>query len=363
MNFDVLLLDHHEGNPRNSEGSFIELEDQHLLFTYSRYQGTSPHDNANADIALRESFDGGRTWSSEDRIIVDHSVLGVENIMSTSMLKLAGGRVLLFVLIKFKSADGSMNCIPSMAYSDDQGKSWSEPEMMLEKTGYFILCNDRVMELKNGKLVAPIATSDSRVTFWMSDDQGKSWYQATPLISPDKNPCTIFQEPGIIELNDGRLWSYFRTEVGCQYGMWSDDDCRSWSTPEPMKDFISPMAPMTVKRNPVNGKLLAVWDDHADRWDVPPPEYTRPGWGDVPTGGRFPLVLAESSDEGKSWHNARRLEKDTRRGFCYPAIYFTSDAVLLAYCCGGLNDTIMLQDMKIVRIPMTADGSLMFEGV
>ena len=123
------------------------------------------------------------------------------------------------------------------------------------------------------------------------------------------------------------------------------------------------MAPMTVKRNPLNGKLLAVWDDHADRWDVPPPEYTRPGWGDVPTGGRFPLVLAESSDEGKSWHNARRLEKDTRRGFCYPAIYFTRDAVLLAYCCGGLNDTIMLQDMKIVRIPMAADGSILFEGV
>ena len=127
MEFDVLLLDHHEGNPRNSEGSFIELEDQHILFTYSRYQGTSPHDNANADIALRESFDGGRTWSAEDRIIVDHKALDVENIMSTSMLKLSNGRVLLFVLIKFKSADDRINCIPAVTYSDDLGKNWSKP--------------------------------------------------------------------------------------------------------------------------------------------------------------------------------------------------------------------------------------------
>ena len=361
MNYDVLSLAHHEGNPRNSEGAFLETPDGRLIFVYSRYTGESWHDNAAADLACRESRDGGRSWSECDRIVFDHRKADAANLMSVSFLTLPSGRVLLFCCRKFAAPDGAMNCVPSMAHSDDGGQSWSDLRPLLAQDGYYVLANDRVLRLRSGKLLVPLATDKNVLQFWSSTDDGGSWHpEGGPLI-PDG--CAVYQEPGVIELADGALWCWIRTETGFQYGAASRDEGRTWSKPVPMAGFRSPMSPMAVKRNPVNGRLVAVWNDHLDRWDVPPPVYTRPGWGDVPTAGRHPLVLAESSDEGKTWHDARRLEKDPRRGFCYVAMHFTSDALLLGYCCGGLNGSIMLQDLKIVRLPMLSDGRLDFAGV
>ena len=39
------------GNPRNSEGTFLELADGELIFVYSRFKGDSPNDHA---ITLRQ---------------------------------------------------------------------------------------------------------------------------------------------------------------------------------------------------------------------------------------------------------------------------------------------------------------------
>ncbi len=57
-------------NPRNSEGAFLPLRDGRILFAYSRYYGDSSNDNAPADIAARYSSDNGRTWTTNDEIIV-----------------------------------------------------------------------------------------------------------------------------------------------------------------------------------------------------------------------------------------------------------------------------------------------------
>ena len=359
----VLALDHRDGNPRNSEGAFLETSDGRLIFVYSRYTGESWHDHASCDLALRESRDGGRSWSASDRIVLDHRECHAANLMSVSLLKLPSGRILLFCCRKFASEDGTMNCVPGIAHSDDGGQSWSEFRTVLAEEGYYVLCNDRVVRLRSGKLLMPLATDGNLLEFWSSADDGSSWRREGAPLIPDGEHCTIFQEPGVIELADGTLWCWIRTETGFQYGTYSRDGGRTWSTPAPMTDFRSPMAPMSVKRNPANGHLIAVWNDHMDRWDVPVPVYTRPGWGDVPTAGRHPLVLAESSDEGKSWHDARRLEKDPRRGFCYIAMHFTCDALLLGYCCGGLDGSMMLQDLKIVRLPMLPDGRIDFAGL
>ena len=364
MKTDVLMLAHSPGNPRNSEGAFIQLANQQLIFIYSRYSGDSCHDHASCDLAMRCSSDGGKSWSQDDVIVFDHIAVNAQNLMSVSLLRLRSGRIILSCCRK-TAADSEVDCIPVTAFSDDEAQSWSPLRPICEPPAYYVLCNDRLLELSDGTIIMPLATQKNELMYWASYDHGASWQQISDIIQPpaDSKPCSIYQEPGVTELNDGRLWSWIRTDAGQQYGSWSHDQGKSWSRPVPMEDFYSPMAPMSVKRNPRNKKLFAVWDDHADRWDVPPPVYTRPGWGEVPTGGRFPLVIAESSDEGRTWHNIRRLEKDTTRGFCYTAMYFTNEALLLAYCCGGPDNTIMLQDMKIVYIPMDQVGDLLFNGV
>ncbi len=53
-------------------------------------------------------------------------------------------------------------------------------------------------------------------------------------------------------------------------------------------------------------------------------------------------MAAISSDSGKTWPRCKLLESAPDGWFCYTAMHFTEDAVLLAYCAGdskvgGLN--------------------------
>lgn len=62
-------------------------------------------------------------------------------------------------------------------------------------------------------------------------------------------------------------------------------------------------------------------------------------------------MAAVSSDGGKTWPKVKLLEDNPDGWYCYNAIHFTKDAVLLGYCAGdktvgGLNR------LRIRRITM-----------
>src|ERR1700761_3681630 len=83
-------------HPRNSEGSFATLKSGRLIFYYSQFYGGSD-DGSSCRIAGIQSDDGGRTWS-EPRIIVENT--NDNNVMSVSLLRLKDGRLALFYLVK-----------------------------------------------------------------------------------------------------------------------------------------------------------------------------------------------------------------------------------------------------------------------
>ena len=85
------------GNPRNSEGDFIQLKDGRWLFIYTHFTAGAD-DHAKAHLASRESSDGGRTWSDKDKIVVSNE--GGFNVMSVSLLRLKSGEIALFYLRK-----------------------------------------------------------------------------------------------------------------------------------------------------------------------------------------------------------------------------------------------------------------------
>ena len=87
------------GNPRNSEGTFLELANDEILFVYSRFKGDSPNDHAFADLALMRSTDGGRTWTDEGVILTCEGEGGV-NMMSPSLLMMSNGEAGLFYLVR-----------------------------------------------------------------------------------------------------------------------------------------------------------------------------------------------------------------------------------------------------------------------
>lgn len=353
----VLSLPHGRGNPRNSEGAFVTLADGRIMFAYTRYYGGSWHDGAPARICARYSSDGGRAWTRQDRVLVDNE--GRCNVMSVSLLRLADGRMIgLFYLRK----NGPLDCRARLRVSRDEGQTWGRPVLCIPAPGYFVVNNDRVVQLRTGRLMVPAsyhrcklarpdpnrmyAGLDSRgiAMFFLSDDGGRTWRESRDWWALSVRSGTGLQEPGVVELKDGRLYAVCRTDRDRQYEMFSDDGGETWTCPKP-SSFQAPASPMSIKRIPATGDLLAVWNDRSGRLAPVRDKFLRNSWA------RTPLVAALSSNEGRSWRRVRLIESDPRRGFCYTALHFTDQAVLMAYCCGGWGSSV-LQDLCIRRIEL-----------
>lgn len=333
----VLRLEPTEENPRNSEGDFIQLENGRILFIYTKFTGGSG-DHAKAHLVSRFSDDKGKTWSKEDVEVVANE--GSMNVMSVSLLRLADGRIALFYLRKNAVND----CIPYMRISGDETNSWGEPVPCIDITAYFVLNNARVRQLKNGRIVLPVAlhassgkgiVSNAQIMCYFSDDNGKTWQKGNPV--PNQDDVTL-QEPGICELNGEKLLLYCRTNEGVQYFSWSDDKGESW-TPIEAGNIKSPLSPASIKRIPKTGDLLLVWNNS--------------GVDENGRGKRTPFNLAISKDEGKTWIKTKTIEDDPDGWYCYTAIDFVGDAVLLGHCAGDRKEYNGLETTQITRLSLS----------
>lgn len=328
----LLVIEPGQGNPRNSEGDIVELKDGRLCLIYTRFVGGSG-DHAAADLVMRRSEDDGRHWSA-DRMVVQRP--GGLNVMSVSLLRLASGEIALFYLRKTSRED----CRPMMCISTDEAETWGKPKVCItDEVGYYVLNNDRVVQLSTGRLVLPVAwhqgpgkarDSAGVIMCYLSDDSGRTWRRSQDRFrgyAPNGKRITV-QEPGVIELKDGRLLMFMRTNAGSQYICYSQNGAETWSKAQP-SGLASPLSPASIKRIPWSGDLLCVWNDHS-------------GTHAYPAGRRTPLCWALSRDEGKTWSQSRVIEGNPDGWYCYTAITFVKDRALLAYCAGdkevgGLN--------------------------
>ena len=259
----VLKLSPGTNNPRNSEGDFVSLKDGSILFVYSHYTGNSSSDHASAYLAGRKSYDKGKTWSTEDKTIIQQE--GLMNVMSVSLLRLQNGNIALFYLKKNSTSD----CIPIMRISTDETKTWSEPiPCITDRKGYFVLNNDRVIQLKDGRLLMSVAlhqtpeetkwSNGARLFSYYSDDNGITWKSSPELANPDN---VILQEPGVVELKNGEIMMIIRASPGMQYKTYSKDRGQSWTAAEPT-NIKSPLSPATIQRIPSTQDLLLVWNNN-----------------------------------------------------------------------------------------------------
>ncbi|MCF3107696.1 glycoside hydrolase [Niabella sp. CC-SYL272] len=337
----VLKLAPGPDNPRNSEGSFVTLKDGRILFVYSRYTGDNSGDHAPAYLAGRYSSDGGKTWSDKDEVIVTQE--GNMNVMSVSLLRLQNGTIALFYLRKNSTVD----CIPVVRFSTDEARSWTEPiDCITDQKGYFVLNNDRVIQLKDGRLMMAVARhshpadakwQESGALFaYYSDDNGKTWVSGKQVNTPKG---IITQEPGLVALKNGQVMMYIRASGGTQYVSYSRDRGVTWSEAVPYL-LKSPLSPATIERIPATGDLLAVWNNND-------------GTDPVTKGKRTPLTVAVSKDEGKSWQKITNIETDTDGWYCYIAIHFYKKSVLLSYCAGSQKAHTHLSVTDISRFNLS----------
>lgn len=334
-------------NPRNSEGDMIRLKDGRVLLVYSRYTKGTGGDNDPAVLASRVSSDGGLTWSRTDEVVVAQE--GAMNVMSVSCLRMRDGAIGLFYLVKNSEAD----CRPVLRRSTDEGRTWSAPVKCIpdSEVGYYVLNNCRAVRLASGRIVLPMSfheakngrTSDwaGKLVCYLSDDDGKTWFRnAAPFATYDATGRRVTtQEPGVVELKDGRVLMYARTAHGRQWFFYSSDGCRTWTKGEPGSLF-GPCAPATVKRL-ASGELVAVWNDHESF-----PAYAKQGpkWS---AGTRKPFSIALSTDEGRTWIDRKVVEDLPQGWYCYFAVLEMDGYLLVEHCAEK-----MLQHSRVTVVPL-----------
>ncbi|MCI9199512.1 MAG: exo-alpha-sialidase [Lachnospiraceae bacterium] len=360
--------DEKKGNPRNSEGAFLTLADGNIIFAFSKFRGENNADWAPSDICMVISKDGGMTFG-EERVVVDYQEEESVNVMSVSLMHMDNGDIGMFYLVRKTYTIIQMY----LRRSKDGGVTWGERVLCTPQEGFFVVNNDRVVRLLSGRILIPAAShrsgrdwnaekaecpghgngerentffdSRSEVVFFYSDDDGVTWHMSEGKCSmPNMANCLSgLQEPGVLELNPWVLWGFARTDLGRQYEMYSIDNGNKWTMAEPSR-FTAPNSPLSMKRDTDSDDIYAVWN--------PVPEYNgREKVTDIFTGGRTPYVIAVSRDNGRTFTEGIAFEWEEDRGYCYCAMHFTKDALLLGYNAGGTEDKSCLARTRIRRIP------------
>lgn len=312
----------------------VLLRDGRILFVFSRFTGGSG-DHDQAHLARTYSSDGGRSWSEPEVLVAAE---GRMNVMSVSLLRLASGRIAMSYVRKNSTSD----CRPVIRFSSDEGETWSDAVEVTGRVCYHVVNNDRLVQLSSGRLLIPAAVycpaigrhDTAPALCFLSDDEGQSWRSGSGGAAI---PGLDAEEPGVVELKGGRLVMFIRNQTGYIYRAYSADGGDTWSDPRPTAIPCAKRSPISCKRIPATGDLLMVWNRRLPDAGAP---YRR-----------TPLTCAVSSDEGETWKHVRDLEVDPDRGFCYTAILFNKDEVVLAYSA-GLYDTGILNDLKVTVITL-----------
>lgn len=337
---EVLFLETSHENLRNGEGSFIRLNGGRIMYLFTQFYGTSRSDAAASRLAACYSDDNGESWSAPFSFMEKPE--DALNIMSVSLLELQNGEMGLLFLQK-EQTDKGKTCIPLYCYSMDGGENFTAPVPCFNEQSMFVVNNDRMIQLKSGRLIFPLADhgfnhTPGKIRLCYSDDNGRVWHLTDVKVTSPYNDKTAFEEPGLFELDDGRLLMYFRTGYGHQYQSFSSDGGESWTVPAPNLYFTSPDSPMLIKRvgdyavsifNPMGYNCLATLTE---------------SWGSIK---RTPFVLAVSTDGGVSFDSTNKssskgemadfarkcffIEDDTASSYCYPAIIEVSDGFLISY--------------------------------
>ena len=182
---EVAFLNTGIGNPRNGEGTFARLKDETILHVYTEYYGEDWADHAIARLSAITSSDEGESWSQPYIILEKDS--NAQNYMSPSLLRLPNGDLGMVFLRKEKKETG----------------------LTLEGEKYVCM---------------PV--------FVYSKDEGKTWSEYTYCTNIDGYYCAI--NDGAIIQKSGRIavpMSSHKDDIASTVIIVCSDDCgKSWYT-------------------------------------------------------------------------------------------------------------------------------------
>ena len=168
------------------------------------WSGTHHGDRSSRRIVLTDSSDLGRTWSPK-RALTQPTRETPAFWNCPRIAHLQDGRLESVVdkLFAQNRCESPEQCHNYLFFSDDEGKSWSEPV----ETPARGIVPDKLLELDDGRWILSCHYSDRAFGYlvqrlWYTDDQGRSW----------NGPITV-EDMLIVFLreNSGRGWDCYKT--------------------------------------------------------------------------------------------------------------------------------------------------------
>jgi lysophospholipase L1-like esterase len=291
-----------------------------LLDDHSSIIAVYPKGHGRGPIVMKKSPDGGLTWS--DRIDVPDSWATSQEVPTIYKMtdKKGTQRLVMF-----------SGLYPiRMAYSEDNGQTWSELTPIGDYGG--IVAISDMVRLRNGDYLAFFHDDGRFITrqgkntgeFFVyqirSGDGGLSW--SYPEIATYKKGAGLC-EPGIIVSPDGRQMAMLLRENYRRYNSmitFSNDEGRSWSEP------VELPAALTGDRHQLrytsDGRIIAVFRDMC---------HESPTWGDfVGWVGRYDDL--QNGTEGQFRFRLGNNKKSGDTG--YPGLEILPDGTIVATTYG-----------------------------
>lgn len=294
------------------------------------FSGTWEGDS-DVGIVVSRLPSGSMTW--EKPVLIDRQP--GKSYQNPVPFEAPNGRIWLFHTSQ-SAGKGQADAQVLRVWSDDNGRTWSKPEVLFAKPGSFT--RQPVVIMDDGAWLLPMyytpsagitngATSNYSVTE-ISHDSGKTWQECRV---PDSNALV---QPNVVMIGKNSYVAFFRS----RYADWiyrstSADGCH-WAPPQPTELPNNNSSMQVIRLR--DGHLAIAFNNSSGTSSDRKPQ----------TGPRFPLSVALSDDNGQHWSSVRDLERGDneapadqhfpkrtgREEFSYPSItQLPNGKIMVAY--------------------------------
>ncbi|HEV2275256.1 MAG TPA: sialidase family protein [Acidobacteriaceae bacterium] len=272
---------------------------------------------------------GGNTWSKA--VLLDHQE--GRSFQNPVGFQDQSGKVWLFHTSQ-AAGQGQADAQVLLLFSTDNGESWSRPSVLFSQAGSYtrqplVLMDDGAWMLPMYYTPSAGITKGAQSNYSVvkiSNDQGKTWRECR---IPDSEGLV---QPSVVKLRRHAYLVFLRSRYADFIYQASSSDGCIWSKPVPTALPNNNASIQAARLS--DGHLVMAFDNSS----------TQAGRTKPQTAKRFPLSVALSVDEGKTWRWVRDLETGTegssgndyyplgagRDEYSYPAILQMPDGRIIS---------------------------------